>query len=559
MNYQDFAEIAIVAAAMLGLSPLLAAYLEAVFEGRRPALSFLAPVEMAFYRLARLDTTEMDWKAYAFSVLSLGLVSIIVLAGILMGQAYLPLNPRHFAGMRWDLALNTAISFATNTNWQSYAGESSLSYFSQALGLAVQNFLSAATGLAVTLAVIRGLVGRSQAGLGDKAHIGNFWVDMTRSVLYVLLPLSIIVALLLASQGVVQSLGDYVSYHGLAGKDGLIPLGPAASQVAIKQLGSNGGGFFGQNSAHPFENPTPFSNLVELISIILIPAALPLLFGRMAGNKKQGRVLFGLMFLVFAIGAAAAIGTELRWGGLEGKELRFGIPDSGLWAVMTTMTSNGSVNAMHDSLSPLAGMIPLVNIMLGEVVFGGVGSGLYGMFALVLIAVFIAGLMVGRGPEYLGKKIEAREVQLSMVAIIAPNLVILVFSAIAASLPSALASLGNPGAHGLSEVLYAFSSAAGNNGSAFAGLNTNTYFWNLMMGAGIFIGRYGVILPILAAAGGLAGKRTVPESAGTFRTDSLVFGVLLLFVILIVAGLTHFPALSLGPILDHLVMVGTGR
>jgi len=563
MNYHDIAEIAIVIASILVISPLLAAYLEAVFGGKRHPLSFLEPAEAAFYRLARLDRGEMDWKTYAFSVLALGLVSIIVLAGILMGQAFLPLNPRHFAGMRWDLALNTAISFVTNTNWQSYAGESSLSYFSQAVGLAVQNFLSAAVGIAIAVAVVRGIVSRGQAGLGEKAKIGNFWVDTTKSVLYLLLPLSIVVALILASQGVVQSLGNYVGFHGLAGAagaagstgDGVIPLGPAASQVAIKQLGSNGGGFFGQNSAHPFENPTPFSNIVELISIILIPAALPLLFGRMAGKRRQGRLLFAVMFLLFAVGLVAAIGTELRWGSLEGKELRFGISNSTLWAVTTTVTSNGSVNAMHDSLSPLAGMIPLINIMLGEVVFGGVGSGLYGMFALVFIAVFIAGLMVGRGPEYLGKKIEAREVQLSMVAIIAPNLVILLFAAIAASLPVALASLGNPGAHGLSEILYAFASAAGNNGSAFAGLTTNTYFFNLMQGAGMLIGRYGVIVPILGAAGSLAGKKTIPESAGTFRTDSLVFGVLLFFVILIVAGLTHFPALSLGPILDHLGMV----
>jgi len=569
MNYHDIAEIAILVAAMLVLSPLLAAYLEAVFGGKRHPLTFLEPVETAFYRLARLDKGEMDWRTYSLAVLSLGFVSLVVLTGILMGQAFLPLNPRHFPGMRWDLALNTSISFITNTNWQSYSGESTLSYFSQAAGLAVQNFLSAAVGLAVVVAVIRGIVARGQAGLGEKATIGNFWVDMTKSVLYLLLPLSIIVALILASQGVVQSLGDYVNFHGLAGaasgaqassaRDGLIPLGPAASQVAIKQLGTNGGGFFGQNSTHPFENPTPLSNLVELISIILIPAALPLLFGRMAGKRRQGRALFGVMFLVFAIGAIAAIGAEQRWGSLEGKELRNGISNSTLWAVTTTVTSNGSVDAMHDSLSPLAGMIPLINLMLGEVIFGGVGSGLYGMFALVFIAVFIAGLMVGRGPEYLGKKIEAREVQLSMVAIIVPNIVILVFAAIAASIPKALASLGNPGAHGLSEVLYAFASAAGNNGSAFAGLNTNTYFWNLMQGAGMLLGRYGVIVPILGAAGSLAGKKTIPESAGTFRTDTIVFGILLFFVILIVAGLTHFPALTLGPILDHLGMVGAAR
>jgi potassium-transporting ATPase potassium-binding subunit len=552
MKPQDIAEIAIVAVVAIGAAPFLAAYMARVYAGSKHPLGFLEPVERLFYGIAGIDSSqEMGWKKYALSVLAFGLASIALLFLILAGQGFLPLNPRGFPGMSWHLALNTAISFVTNTNWQAYSGEASLSYFCQAVGLAVQNFLSAAAGMAVAVAVIRGVAARGGAAPG----LGNFWVDMTRSVLYVLLPLAIVIAIVLVSQGVVQSLSDYVPALSLEHKQDLIPLGPAASQVAIKHLGTNGGGFFGPNSSFPFENPTPFSNIAEAIAQILIPFAFPLLFGRMICKKRQGRVIFAVMLAIFAILAFSAVASEQRWGTMEGKETRFGKSDSALFAVLTTVTSCGAVNSMHDSFNPLGGMMPMIGIMLGEVVFGGVGSGLYGMLALVLITVFIAGLMVGRSPEYLGKKVEAREIQLAMLAIIAPNFLILAFSAVAASLPAALASLANRGPHGLSEILYAYSSGAGNNGSAFGGLSANTPFYNLTLGADMLIGRFGVIFPMLGLAGSLAAKQLVAPGAGSFKTDTMTFGVLLAAVVAIVAGLTHFPALTLGPILDHFLML----
>jgi K+-transporting ATPase ATPase A chain len=562
MRLQDIAEIAIVAVAAIGAAPFLAAYMARVYSGAGHPLSFLAPVERLFYRMAGIDSgEEMGWKKYALSLLAFSAASIGLLFLILAGQRFLPLNPQGFKGMRWDLALGTAVSFVTNTNWQAYSGEASLSYFSQAVGLAVQNFLSAAAGMAVAVAVIRGIAargaepeGRAPSEAASAPGIGNFWVDMTRSVLYVLLPLSILVALLLESQGVVQSLSGYVPALSLEGKSDLIPLGPAASQVAIKHLGTNGGGFFGPNSAFPFENPTPLSNIVELIAQILIPFAFPLLFGRMIGKKRQGRVIFAVMLALLVVVAWASIASEIGWGTMEGKEARFGKSDSALFAVLTTVTSCGAVNSMHDSFSPLGGMIPMINIMLGEVIFGGVGSGIYGMLALVFITVFIAGLMVGRSPEYLGKRIEAKEVQLAMLAIIAPNFLILAFSAAAISLPAGLAGLANRGPHGLSEILYAYASGAGNNGSAFGGLSAGTPFFNLTIAADMLIGRFGVILPMLGAAGSLAAKKLVAPGAGSFKTDTGTFGVLLLSVVVIVAGLTHFPALTLGPILDHFLM-----
>jgi potassium-transporting ATPase potassium-binding subunit len=560
MKPQDILEIAIVAIVAIGAAPFLAAYMARVYSGSKQALSFLAPVERLFYRITGIDSrAEMDWKRYALSLLSFSAASIALLFLILVGQGFLPLNPQGFKGMRWDLALNTAVSFATNTNWQAYSGEATLSYFSQAVGLAVQNFLSAAAGMAVAVAVIRGIAAKREEAEGP-VSLGNFWVDMTRTVLYVLLPLSIVVALVLASQGVVQSLSGYVptvpldGALSLEGTRDLIPLGPTASQLAIKHLGTNGGGFFGPNSAFPFENPTPLSNIVEAIAQILIPFAFPLLFGRMIGEKRQGRVIFAVMLLLLAIVAWSSIASEIRWGTMEGKETRFGKSDSALFAVLTTITSCGAVNSMHDSFSPLGGMIPLIDIMLGEVIFGGVGSGLYGMLALVLITVFIAGLMVGRSPEYLGKKIEAREIQLAMLAIIAPNFLILAFSAVAISLPVGLAGLTNRGPHGLTELLYAYTSGAGNNGSAFGGLSANTPFYNLTLGADMLIGRFAVMFPMLRLAGSLAAKRLVAPGAGTFRTDNGTFGLLLLAVVVIVAGLTHFPALTLGPILDHFLM-----
>jgi potassium-transporting ATPase potassium-binding subunit len=546
MKPQDILEIAIVAAVAIGAAPFLAAYMARVYSGARHPLSFLAPLEGLFYRLAGIDPgAETGWKRYALSLLAFSGASIVLLFLILVAQGLLPLNPQGFKGMSWDLALNTAISFVTNTNWQAYSGEASLSYFSQAVGLTVQNFLSAAVGMSVAVAVIRGIAGLS---------LGDFWVDMTRSVIYVLLPLSLAIALVLASQGVVQSLSGYVPALSLEGKSDLIPLGPAAGQVAIKHLGTNGGGFFGANSAHPFENPTPLSNIVEVIAQILIPFAFPLLLGRMTGRKRQGRVIFAVMLVILAVLTWSAISSEVAWGSMEGKEARFGKSDSALFAVLTTITSCGAVNAMHDSFSPLGGMIPLIDIMLGEVIFGGVGSGLYGMLALVLITVFIAGLMVGRSPEYLGRKIEAREIQLAMLAIIAPNLVILAFSAVAIALPVGLAGLANRGPHGLSEILYAYTSGAGNNGSAFGGLSVNTPFYNLTLAADMLIGRFGVIFPMLGAAGSLAAKKSVASGPGSFKTDTGTFGVLLLSVVVIVAGLTHFPALTLGPILDHFLM-----
>jgi K+-transporting ATPase ATPase A chain len=556
MKPQDIAEIAIVAVVAIGAAPFLAAYMARVYSGARHPLRFLAPVERLFYRVSGIDSkAEMGWKKYALSLLAFSGASIALLFLILIGQGHLPLNPQGFKGMRWDLALNTAVSFVTNTNWQAYSGEATLSYFSQAVGLAVQNFLSAAAGMAVAVAVIRGVAARRTTEDGVAPGLGNFWVDMTRSVLYVLLPLSIIIALVLASQGVVQSLSGYVPALSLEGKADLIPLGPAASQVAIKHLGTNGGGFFGPNSAFPFENPTPLSNIVEVIAQILIPFAFPLLFGRMIGKKRQGRVVFAVMLAILVTLVFSAVASEQSWGTMEGKETRFGKTDSALFAVLTTITSCGAVNSMHDSFSPLGGMIPMIDIMLGEVIFGGVGSGLYGMLALILITVFIAGLMVGRSPEYLGKKIEAREIQLAMLAIIAPNFIILAFSAVAISLPVALAGLANRGPHGLSEILYAYTSGAGNNGSAFGGLSVNTPFYNLTIAADMLIGRFGVIFPMLGVAGSLAAKRLVAPGAGSFKTDTMTFGVLLVAVVVIVAGLTHFPALTLGPILDHFLML----
>jgi K+-transporting ATPase ATPase A chain len=561
MKPQDIAEILIVAIVAIGAAPFLAAYMARVYSGEKHPLRFLEPVERFFYKVTGIDSgAEMGWKKYALSLLAFSLASIALLFLILVGQGFLPLNPQKFPGMTWHLALNTAISFVTNTNWQAYSGEASLSYFSQSVGLAVQNFLSAAAGMAVAVAVIRGIAARRRepdegiAAAKAQVPIGNFWVDMTRSVLYILLPLAIIIALILVSQGVVQSLSGYVPALSLEGKQDLIPLGPAASQVAIKHLGTNGGGFFGPNSAFPFENPTPLSNIVEVIAQILIAFAFPLLFGRMVGKKRQGRVIFAVMLVILVTLVFSAVSSEQRWGSMEGKETRFGKSDSALFAVLTTITSCGAVNSMHDSFSPLGGMIPMIDIMLGEVVFGGVGSGLYGMLALVLITVFIAGLMVGRSPEYLGKKIEAREIQLAMLAIIAPNFIILAFSAVAISLPVALAGLSNRGPHGLSEVLYAYTSGAGNNGSAFGGLSVNTPFYNLTIGADMFIGRFGVIFPMLGVAGSLAAKKLVAPGAGTFKTDTMTFGVLLVAVVVIVAGLTHFPALTLGPILDHFLM-----
>lgn len=528
-----------------------------VFTGEKHVMRSVAGwFERLIYKVTGTDPeTEMTWKAYLFNLLVFNLAGIVVLFLLQLYQGILPFNPGHFQGVSWHLALNTAISFVTNTNWQSYSGENTMGNLVQLIGLCVQNFLSAATGMAVLIALIRG-ISRKKSKV-----IGNFWVDLTRSLVYILLPLSLLLSVVLVSQGVVQTLDGPVRAITPEGFSQEIPMGPVASQIAIKQLGTNGGGFFGANSAHPFENPTPLSNFLELLAMIIIPAGLVFTYGHMTGARRHARVIFITMFLmflsVFVISLVSESGPNHVTGlpaAMEGKEVRTGITNSVLWSVTTTVTSNGSVNTMHDSLSPLSGMMALFNIMLGEIVFGGVGSGLYGMIVYVLLTVFIAGLLVGRTPEYLGKKVGAFEVKMAILAVLAPNVVIKLFSAIACSVPAGLVALNNAGPHGFTEILYAFSSAAGNNGSAFAGLNTNSVFYNVFLGAGMLIGRYGVIIPVLALAGNMATKKTTPESSGTFRTDNALFMLLLMSVILIVGGLTFFPALTLGPVAEHFLM-----
>jgi potassium-transporting ATPase potassium-binding subunit len=557
MNVQDYIQIILFFTMLIGLTPVLGNYMSKVFTGKK---HFMLPVfgwlEKLTYKFAAIDQgEETNWKTYTFNLLLFNLTGFTIVFLLQVFQVHLPLNPENFPNVSWHSAMNTSISFMTNTNWQSYSGETTLSYFVQMIGLTVQNFVSAATGISVLLALIRGISGKST----DK--LGSFWVDLTRSVIYVLLPLSILLAIILVGLGVVQNFKGYETIHTLQGKLQILPMGPAASQIAIKQLGTNGGGFFNANSAHPFENPTPFSNFLQMLSILLIPAALTYTYGKMLGSVRQGRTIFSAMLLLLVAGLSISLYAEYSsntlFGNLplmEGKETRFGITNSILWSTSTTAASNGSVNAMCDSLSPLSGMIGMINIMLGEVIFGGVGAGLYGMIIFIILTVFIAGLMVGRTPEYMGKKIEAFEVQMSIIAVLAPGFVILIFSALAVLCNAGLSGLNNVGAHGLSEILYAFSSAAGNNGSAFAGLNSNTVFYNLTLGFGMLIGRFGVIIPVMAIAGNLAGKKITPLSDGTFHTDNWLFIGLLIAVILIIGGLTFFPALSLGPIVEHLLL-----
>jgi K+-transporting ATPase ATPase A chain len=557
MNISDIIQIALYLLTLIIFTPILGRYMAKVFLDESHVLkSLLKPVENFIYKLISCDGEEMDWKKYTFSLLVFNFIGFLFLLILQLCQNFLPLNPQKLQAPSLPLALNTAISFVTNTNWQAYSGETTLSYLVQMTGLTVQNFLSAATGIAVMLALIRGLV-RKTTGT-----IGNFWADATRSILYILLPLSILLAVVLTGQGVVQTFHPYVKATTLIGSEQIIPLGPVSSQIAIKQLGTNGGGFFNANSAHPFENPTPFSNFLEMLAILLIPSALTFTYGRLVGSNRQGRTIFLVMIAILLLGLSASLYSEFKFseaGGLdfsmEGKETRFGIVNSILWSVATSAASNGSVNVMMDSLTPVSGMIALFNIMLGEVIFGGVGAGMYGMIMFIILTVFIAGLMVGRSPEFLGKKIEAFEVKMAMIAILAPNFVILTFSAIGCISAAGLSGLTNPGPHGLSEILYAFSSSAGNNGSAFAGLNANTTFYNLLTGLGMLIGRFGVIIPVLAISGSMAGKKITPFSSGTFRTDTWLFGLLLIAVIVIIGGLTFFPALSLGPIADHLLVV----
>ncbi|QGW76809.1 potassium-transporting ATPase subunit KdpA [Pseudomonas alkylphenolica] len=560
MHSYDYALLLAFFALVLLPAPWLGRFYYKVMEGQRTWLTpVLGPVERGCYRLAGVDAgDEHNWKQYTLALLAFNLAGFVLVFAVLLLQGYLPLNPQHLPGQEWSLAFNTAVSFVTNTNWQAYSGEASVSYLSQMIGLTVQNFVSAATGLAVLVALCRGIARRS-------AHtLGNFWVDMTRATLYGLLPLCLLLALLLVWQGVPQTFGHYVQALTLQGADQTIPLGPAASQIAIKQLGTNGGGFFGVNSAHPFENPTAWSNLFEVASIILIPAALVFTFGHYVKDLRQSRAIIACMLALFLIGGGTALWSEYQANPslnnpqvaqsapLEGKENRFGTTASVLWTVTTTAASNGSVNNMHDSLNPISSMVALVNMMVGEVIFGGVGAGLYGMLLNVLIAVFLAGLMIGRTPEYLGKKLQAREVQLLVATLLVMPVGVLILSALAASLPGPAASVTNPGAHGFSQVLYAYTSASANNGSAFAGFGANTTFHNLMLGLGMLIGRFGYILPVLALAGSLALKKTAPLGENSFPTHGPLFATLLVVTILLIGGLTFLPALALGPITEHL-------
>jgi len=556
---------------LLALAKPLGVFMARVLAGER---TFLAPalgwLERLTYRASGVDPKrEMRWTEYAAATLIFNLVGLLIVYLIQRMQALLPLNPAELGAVSPDSSWNTAVSFATNTNWQGYGGESTMSYFTQMVALAVQNFVSAATGIAVLAALIRGFA-RKQV-----TTIGNFWADLTRSTLYILLPLSFALALALVSQGAVQTFGPYVKAQTVekvgyeennekkSTQEQVLPMGPAASQVAIKQLGTNGGGFFNVNSAHPYENPTPLANFLELLAILLIPAALCITFGRMVGDVRQGWAILAAMTIVFAALLAVCVASEqygnpvleqagvAAEGNMEGKEVRFGIATSALWATATTAASNGSVNSMHDSFTPLGGLVPMWLIQLGEVIFGGVGSGLYGMIMMVFVAVFVAGLMIGRTPEYLGKKVEAFEVKMASVAILLPPLVVLVGAAIGVLADGGKAGVANPGAHGFSEILYAFSSAGNNNGSAFGGLSANTPFYNTALGIAMLISRYWLIIPVLAVAGSFAAKKTVPAGPGTLPTHTPLFVVLIIGTVGLVGALTFVPALALGPIVEH--------
>jgi K+-transporting ATPase ATPase A chain len=551
------------------ISVPLGLYMARVFAEERTFLDpVLRPVERAIYRLCGVHpATEMSWGEYTIAILWFSVVGMLVLYALERLQGSLPFNPQGLAGVAPDLAFNTAASFTTNTNWQAYSGESTMSYLTQMAGLAFHNFVSAATGIAAAIAVIRGFVRRSSRTLG------NFWFDLVRTTLWVLLPLSVVFALILVWQGVPQNLHPYVHAKTLEGAEQVIAQGPVASQEIIKELGTNGGGFFNANSAHPYENPTPLSNLIEMVAIFAIGAALTHTFGQMAGDRRQGWALFAAMALLFLGGAAVAIWGEQRGnpqfaamginqqasatqsgGNMEGKEVRNGIVNSALWATVTTDTSCGAVNSMHDSYLPLGGLVPLLNMQIGEIIFGGVGSGLFGMLVMAVLSVFIAGLMVGRTPEYLGKKIEAREMKLAMFYVLIFPAVVLLGTMVAVATKAGLAGISNPGPHGFTQILYAYSEAGANNGSAFAGLSANTHFYNYTLAFVMLPGRFMMMIPALALAGSLAGKRAVPVSAGTFPTTGALFVALLVGVILIVAALTFFPADALGPIVEHLAL-----
>lgn len=600
MTGNGYLQISFYLAALLLFAWPLGIYMASIYQGNIPLfIRWLRPVERSLYRLAGVsDADQMHWTRYAVALLIFNLLGLVVVYVLQRLQADLPFNPDGIAGTTADLAFNTAVSFATNTNWQSYGGESTMSYLTQMLGLTVQNFLSAATGMAVLIALARGFVNR------EANVVGNFWVDMVRSTLYILLPLSFCLAVALISQGVVQT---FSAHHTAALMEALeyqqpklasdgqalldeknqpvtervttneqtIAVGPVASQVAIKQLGTNGGGFFNVNSAHPFENPTPLSNFLEMLAILIIPAALCETFGIFIKDRRQGLAILAAMTIVLVAMISLCVAAEqagnplferlglatqasdLQAGGnMEGKESRFGVVNSALWATVTTAASNGSVNAMHDSFTPLGGLVPMWLIQLGEVIFGGVGSGLYGMIIFALVAVFVAGLMIGRTPEYLGKKIEAFEVKMAAVAILVPPLLVLVGTALAVMLDAGRAGIANPGAHGFSEILYAFSSAGNNNGSAFAGLSANTPFYNTLLGFAMFFARFWIIVPVLAIAGSLAAKKRIPPGAGTLPTHTPLFVLLLIGTVIVVGALTFLPALALGPIVEQLQMLG---
>jgi len=564
MTAVGWLQIAVYALVIFALTKPLGLYMYRVFEGeQRPLERLFGPLERGIYAACGVDPRrEQTWLQYTFALLAFSTLGLLVSYAIFRLQAVLPLNPQGLPALSQHLAWNTAVSFTTNTNWQSYGGETTMSYLSQMAGLAWHNFVSAAAGIGIAIALARGLT--RVIPEGAPRTIGNFWVDLVRATVYVLLPLSVVTTLVLVAGGVIQNFSSYVEATTLEGAKQVLAMGPAASQIAIKQLGTNGGGFFNVNSAHPFENATALTNFVECLAILVISAALTYTYGKMARDTRQGWALFAAMAFLFAAGittaywaesqpnaALSSLAVDQGAGNLEGKEVRFGVSASTLWAVATTDASNGSVNSMHDSFTPLGGLVPLFNIQLGEVIFGGVGAGLYGMLVFVVLSVFIAGLMVGRTPEYLGKKIEAREMKLAMLYILIFPAIILGFSAWSSVAPYGVSSLNNAGPHGLSEILYAYSSGGGNNGSAFAGLNANTPWWDTTLGLAMLVGRFLMIVPALAIAGCMVGKKVVPPSLGTFPTNGPLFAGLLVGVVVIVGALTFFPALSLGPIVEH--------
>lgn len=562
MTANGWIQILIFCAIIVALVAPLGAYMTRVFNGERTFLSpVLRPIEIGLYRIAGIDESrEQHWIMYTIAMLFFHVAGFLFLYALMRFQEFLPLNPQGMTAVAPDLAFNTSVSFIANTNWQNYGGESTMSYLVQMLGLTHQNFLSAATGMAIAVALIRGFTRASSR------TVGNFWVDLTRSTLYILLPICVAGAIVLVALGVPQNLNPYVEATTLEGAKQTIAQGPVASQMMIKHLGTNGGGFFNANAAHPYESPNAITNLIHMVAIFAIGAGLTGVFGRMVGNRRQGWSIFAVMGILFVAGVvvcywAEASGTTglnalgLTGGNMEGKEVRFGIPLSALFAVVTTAASCGAVNAMHDSFTALGGMIPLINMQLGEIIIGGVGAGLYGMLLFVIIAIFVAGLMVGRTPEYIGKKIEAKEVKMAMLAILILPLMYLGWTAIAVVYPTAVASIANPGPHGFSEMLYAFVSQTANNGSAFGGLTGNILFYNITGGIAMLVGRFIMIVPAMAVAGSLAAKKSIPESAGTFPTTSGLFIGLVVGVIVIIGGLTFFPALALGPLVDHISMI----